>query len=165
MTDRPVSEETGLPTLNLFGEYDLQIIHDPMAKPSQRMTRATKFSCISHPALDGDIWIETLTYKQYRRCGTFFFTDAIGSERLMRLHKPSQHHDNGDTWIEKYISKLDRVHYVSNKDPKVVWLEAKTPVDKVTCFVSLKTGLMYFDEPPSGASIVLYFKPFGLAEF
>ena len=165
MADRPLSKTTMLPTLDLISDYDTQIIHDPTAKPSQRMFRATKFNCTSCPILDGDIWIETLTYKQYRRCGTFFFTDAIGSGRLMRLHKPSPHYGIGDIWIEIYDSKLDRVHYVSKKDPRVVWLEAKTPIDKVTCFVSVKTGLMCFDEPPSGASIVLHFRPFGLAEF
>ena len=145
---------------DFFREYDFQIvIHDPLAKPSQRMVRATGLNCNkTYPDHDGDVWIETITYKQDRRCGTFFFTDGIGSQRVMRLYEPSPGLHKDDSWV-----KLDRIHYASKKNPHIVWLEAKT--EKITCFVSLKTGLIHFDEPPSGASVVLYFRSFGLAEF
>lgn len=153
--DREIRGDSSISSLR--AETDAPIVVDPFARPSKRMKKAC-----NHLSGDGDVWVEKIMKnKNTGRRRSFFYSMKTGERTTdeppsgastvifsstspdpgrskRRRWKPTEEiQGDDDLWIEK------------------IQIDQKT--DKETSFFySTKTGFRHVDEPPTGASKILY---------
>ncbi len=144
---------------SLCAQTDAEIILDPLARPSKRMSKAN-----NRVYGDNDVWVEKiLVNKKTRKERSFFYSIKTGERKADEPPTGASkviYIENDFSTDEELLSKRKRNAEKDLCGDNDAWVE-KTIDDSETgeersVVVSQKTGVMKFDEPPTGASRIIF---------
>lgn len=140
---------------SLCAQTDVPVVHDPLAKPSKRMKKA-----LNKVSGDNDVWVEKiLRNKKTGKQRSFFYSVKTGERQ------PDEPPTGASTVIFSYKEvykpkiRIDKSRFEIRGDDDV-WIERVQTDEKTneqqSIFYSVNTGEYCMDEPPTGASKVIY---------